>query len=267
MQLERRIAALYAPLGETGIVLGGSEPALQVVPDHRAGVGRHCVTRRAEQAVDRLSDALADQGAQGEVYRGQDAVRQRRQVETLALFELPPDALMVERVLADQNGIDDLGDGAGVHRADVVPPWSVIGRDRQQCLSRVMLLTRVPMPIGVTHDLRAVAERLEHDVDDLHGASSPAVWTSCIPMAGTCSSTPRPPRSSPWHYRSAWPASRSWTRFRKARSRSLRSVTSRTIAAIPASAPVGSCRTTTWNSIEIRVPSLRSAGTASIWRP
>src|SRR5438105_885643 len=34
-----------------------------------------------------------------------------------------------------------------------------------------MLLARVPMPIGVTHDLRAVAERLEHDVDDLHGAS------------------------------------------------------------------------------------------------
>ena len=100
----------------------GSEPALQVVPDHRAGVGRHSVTRRAQQAVDRLSDALADQVPQGEVHRGQDTVRQRRQVETLALFELPPDALVVERVLADQNGLDDLEDGAGVHRADVVAP-------------------------------------------------------------------------------------------------------------------------------------------------
>ena len=61
---------------------------------------------RAEQAMDGLSRVLAGQVPEREVDHGEDAVMQGGQVEALALFERLPKAFAVERVLADEDGLD-----------------------------------------------------------------------------------------------------------------------------------------------------------------
>src|SRR2546425_9914634 len=106
--------------------------------------------------MDGLPEDPSGQVPQGEINGRQHAVGESAQIQPLPLLQGVPDALAIERVLADQHRRDDVLNGARLDRAEVVTARTIVSLYRQQRLHSILLGPRISMTHRVSDDLRAV---------------------------------------------------------------------------------------------------------------
>ena len=122
--------------------------------------------------MDGLPEDPSGQIPQGEINGRQHAVGEGAQIQPLPLLQGVPDALAIERVLADQHWRDDVLDRASLDGAEVRTARTIVGFYRQERLHSILLGPWMSMTLRVSDDLRAVVKLLDIDRDDLHAQPS-----------------------------------------------------------------------------------------------
>ncbi len=166
VELERGIAARTAGQRVIRIGLRCIQATRKIVADHRARVGGYRVAGGTQQAVHRLAQDLAGQVPQREVDRGQNAVADGAQVQSLAFVECAPQVLAIERVLAAQHRRDDVVDDVRVDGAEEDTARTIVSSDGEHRLRRLVGLARMAVAVSVADDARGIAEALDGNVSD-----------------------------------------------------------------------------------------------------
>lgn len=175
VQLDGAVPAGHQLLGEVRVVLGGGEPAGDVVPAHGARVRGHLRPRAAEEPPHRQAEPAPGEVPQRLVGRAERAVGERALRAPLPAGHPVPEPLPVEPLLAEQRGAEVAADhrlAHGVGLGEAVAGGPVGVGDRQQRLRHLARRPGVPVPVLVDVGVGDRGEDRHHDAfDDRHRAS------------------------------------------------------------------------------------------------
>ena len=117
VQLDRLVATLYAPLGESSVVIWATEPPWFFVTAHGTGVGEDFVPIAPQQLIDRLIKAATRKIPQGHV-RYADHIVCEVSMDALPVLKPLPQFFTIEWVFPNQRGFEDpLHDGGAATKA------------------------------------------------------------------------------------------------------------------------------------------------------
>ena len=152
MQLDRTVAARKQGLCEARVVFRRGEPAGDFVTAHRARVSGNLVTKGADQLVHGQPELAPRQIPQRHVDDGERPIAQLAAAAALPVRKILPQALAVERILAQQHGLHEAIDQMRTNHfgeTEAMTLCAVIGGDGEQRLAHAVRGTRMRMAVAI----------------------------------------------------------------------------------------------------------------------